>query len=152
MSAYQLPVWVWPATLAVAGGMAAWRGREDERIAGVTVLANWALSMVAYRAGSDETQWTILAIDGGQFLVFLWIALRSPRYWPLPLAAFGLLQLVTHIAHALDAGISTWAYMTASLIWSYLILVAIGYGAWTAPRRYAEIGEAPSTVPGATRR
>lgn len=152
MSAYQLPVWVWPAALSVAGGLAAWRGREDERVAAVTVLANWALSMVAFRASTDDTQWTVLVIDAAQFGVFLWIALRSTRYWPLGLAAFGLLQLVTHLAHALDTGISTWAYLTGSLLWSYLMLLAIGYGAWTAPRRYAEIAEAPSTVPGATRR
>lgn len=121
-------------------------------MAAVAVLANWAFSMVAFRAASDETQWAILVVDAGQFLVFLWIAMRSARYWPLSIAAFGLLQLVTHIAHAVDGGISTWAYMTGSLIWSYLILLSIGYGAWTAPRRYAEIGDAPNAVAGATRR
>jgi hypothetical protein len=41
--------------------------------------------------------------------------------------------------------------LTAVLAWNYLALATIGYGAWTAPRRYAEI-EAPREVPGATRR
>lgn len=152
MSSYQLPIWVWPAALSVVCALAVWRGRDDERLAAAAVLANWALSMVVFRARSEETQWAVLVVDAGLFAVLLWIAMRSPRFWPLFAAGFELLALLTHGAHALDAGVSGWAYLTATRIWSYLILVAIGYGAWTAPRRYAEIGEAPSTVPGATRR
>lgn len=119
--------------------LAIWRGREAERLAAAAVLANWAITMLVYRADSDDTQWGILAVDVVQFGVFMGIALRTLRHWPMFMAGFGLLQLVTHLAHALDAAISVWAYITAEIIWSYLILAAIGYGAWTAPRRYAEI-------------
>ena len=152
MSSYQLPIWVWPVALSIVCALAVWRGHDEERLAAAAVLANWALSMVVYRARSEETQWAVLVVDAGLFAIFLWIAMRSRRFWPLFAAGFELLSLVTHGAHALDAGVSGWAYLTATRIWSYLILIAIGYGAWTAPRRYAEIGVAPSAVPGATRR
>jgi hypothetical protein len=69
----------------------------------------------------------------------LWIALRSDRHWPMFAAGFALLLLLTHLASAADPTIGGWAYLTAGLIFSYLILAAIAYGAITAPRRYAEI-------------
>ena len=153
MSSYQLPIWVWPVALMIVCVLAVWRGRDEERLASAGLLAAWAISMVAFRAESEDTQWSIFLIDSCLFGLYLFIAMRSRRYWPLFLAGFGLLIVVTHFAHALDAGISGWAYWTAARIWNYLCLFMIGYGAWTAPRRYAEIEAAdPNDVPGATRR
>lgn len=148
---YQLPHWVWPVALMTVCATAVLRGRDMERLAAAVVLADWALSMVVYRARSEDTQWGVLLVDGAQFAVLLWIALRSSRYWPLFLSGFALLQLVTHLAHAVDVGVSGWAYITAERIWSYLLLFTIGYGAWTAPR-YADSAGAPSDEPGAMRR
>lgn len=154
MSAYQLPIWVWPVALMIVCVLAVWRGRDDERLAAAGLLAAWAVSMVAFRARSEETQWPILFIDTCLFGLYCFIAMRSKRYWPLALAGFGLLIVATHLAHAVDTGISGWAYWTAARIWNYLCLIMIGYGALTAPRRYADIDalEAEIDVPGATRR
>ena len=81
------------------------------------------------------------------------IALKTGRFWPLFSAAFQLLAVVTHVASALDSAVSGWAYQTAGIIWSYLVITAIGYGALTAPRRYAEIeADEVNDAPGATRR
>jgi hypothetical protein len=114
--------------------IAVWRGRDQERLAAAAVLADWALSMMVFKSRSEETQWAVLAVDLGQFALLLWLAMRSRRYWPLFVAGFALLQLVTHVAHALDTGVSGWASLTAGRIWSYLLLFTIGYAAWTAPR------------------
>lgn len=152
MSSHQLPIWVWPAALMVVCALAVWRGRDDERLAAGALLAAWALSMVVFRASSEETQWAVFAIDSALFAIYLWLAMRTRRYWPLVVAACWLLVVVTHLAHALDPNVSGWAYLTATRTWNYLSLIAIGYGAWTAPRRYAEIADAPSVAPGATRR
>lgn len=151
MSAYQLPLWVWPTALLGVGALAVLRGRDQERMATVGLLAAWAFSMVVFRQRSQETQWAILGIDLALFLLYVWMALGSRRFWPLFVAGFQLLALVTHLARALDPGISGWAYLTAERIWSYLVLITIGYGAWTAP--YCADTEAePNDVPGATRR
>lgn len=133
--------------------LAAWRGRDVERLAAATYLAAWALTLVAFRADTRETQWSVMIIDVGLLGVFIVVALRSRRYWPLFSAAFQLLAVATHIARALDSAVSGWAYQTAGIIWGYLVIAAVGYGSWTAPKRYAEIeaGDA-SEVPGATRR
>jgi hypothetical protein len=139
MSAYQLPPWVWPSAVIGASALALWRGRETERLAATTVLANWAITMVVYRATSRDTQWGILVVDLVELGVFLWIALRSQRYWPLFVAGFGLLQVLTHGAKALDTRVSAWAYITAEIIWAYLIVFTIAYASWSAPRRYAQL-------------
>jgi len=131
--------------------LAVWRGSDDERLASAGLLAAWAISMVAFRAKSEDTQWAIFAIDFSLFALYLFIALRSVRFWPLFLAGFGLLMVITHLAHAFDTGISGWAYWTAARVWNYLCLFTIGYGAWTAPY-VAKAFADPSDVPGATRR
>lgn len=123
--------------------LAVWRGRDDERLAAGGLLANWAFTMVVVRmsggTASGATQWGMLVVDVALLGLYLWLALRSGRYWPLFVAAFQVLVVVTHLGRVVDSTISGWAYLTAALIWSYLGLLTIGYGAWTAPRRYAEI-------------
>lgn len=134
---YQLPIWVWPTALMSACALAVWRGRDEARLAAGGLLANWALSMMVFKDRSEDIQWPIIVTDSGLFALYLWIALRSARYWPLFIASFALLVLVTHLAHGLDPGISGWSYLTAELLWSYLMLVALAYGAWTANREPA---------------
>lgn len=135
-----------------ACGVAVWRGRDEERLATAAILADWALTVFVYRSGTSDTQWGVLLVDAAQFAVFLWIALRTARYWPLPTAAFALLQLVTHLAHAADPTVGGWSYSTAELIWSYLLLMTVSYASWTAPR-YAEYAADPTALPpGAIRR
>lgn len=148
---YQLPHWVWPVALMSVCVAAVWRGRDDERLATAAILADWGLSTFVYRA-TQETQWAILLIDTAQFAVFLWIAMRSARFWPLTLSAFGLLQLVTHLAHAADPTVSGWSYITAEIIWSYLLLITLGYASVTAPRYARDAAEPTGDPPGAIRR
>ena len=148
---YQLPIWVWPAALLGVCAIAIWRGRDEERLAAAGELATWALTLLVFQSRSESTQWSVLAIDALLLMLFIWIALRSRRYWPLCAAGFQLLAVVTHVGRTLDTSVSGWAYLTAVLIWNYLTLFTIGYGAWTAPR-YADITAEPTDPPGATLR
>jgi len=133
--------------------LAVWRGRDEERLAAAGILANWALSMVVFKARSNDIQWAVFLFDAVLTGLYFWIALRTRRYWPLFAGGFQLLVIITHVGHLIDPRISGWAYLTAQLVWAYLVLISIAYGAWTAPRRYAEIDEMePNDVPGATRR
>lgn len=130
--------------------LAALRGRKEERWLCAAVVVNWIASVSLYRR-SEDAQFGILAADLVMFGVFIWFTLRSRRHWPLFGAGFCLLMLITHVGKVVDPSIRGWAYITAELIWSYMILVSIGYGAWTAPRRYAEIeADEAAEAPGAT--
>ncbi|MCW5759227.1 MAG: hypothetical protein KIS90_05625 [Phenylobacterium sp.] len=149
---YQLPVWVWPTALMLVCALAVWRGRDDERLAAGAYLAAWALTLVVFRARSEETQWAVMVIDTGLLGVFLWQSLRTDRFWPLFASAFQFLSVVTHLASGLDASVSGWAYQTAGLVWAYLIIAVIGYGAWTAPHAAESADVDPIEAPGAIRR
>lgn len=132
MSTYQLPVWVWPTALMGVCFLAVWRGRDDERLAAGGYLLAWALTLVVFKDRSEYPQWGVFAVDFALLALYVWLALRSRRHWPLFAAGFQLLAIVTHLGRAVDTGISGWAYLTAELVWSYLVLTAIAYGAWTA--------------------
>lgn len=147
MLSYQLPIWVWPAVLMTVCALAVWRGRDDERLASAGFLAGWAMTLLVFRARSEETQWAVLAIDTALLGLLLLIALRSARFWPLMVAALQLLTVGVALSKSLDTRISAWAYLTASLVFQYLALLAIGYGAATAPRRYGEIADAEVVEP-----
>lgn len=129
--------------------IAALRGRNEERLAAGGLLAGWALTMVAYRYQGQQVEWGILLIDIALLALLAWIALRSARYWPLFAAGFHLLAVVTHVARSVDPSVTGWAYITAEIIWGYLLAFTIGYGAWTAPRHGQ--ANAPAEA-GATRR
>lgn len=116
--------------------VAAWRGRDDERLAAGGYLANWALTLVVFKDRSVDTQWGVLVVDLALLVLYLWLAMRSRRYWPLLATGFHLLAVITHVARAMDPAVGGWAYLTAELIWSYMVIGTIGYGAWTAPRWY----------------
>lgn len=133
--------------------LSVWRGRDDERLASAGFLAGWAMTLVVFRARSEDMQWAVLTIDVALLGLVLWIALRSVRFWPLVVAALQLLTVGVALSKSLDTRISAWAYLTASLAFQYLALFAIGWGAITAPRRYAEIEAlGPGAMPGAMRR
>jgi hypothetical protein len=135
------------ALLAVCA-IAAGRGRTEERLAAAGNLGAWVVTRLVFVARSEHIQWPVLAVDAAFLVLLLWLAMRSGRFWPLFAAAFQLLGVLTHIASALDSTLGGWTYLTAALLWNYLVLFTIGYAAWTAPRRYAS---ADATA-GATRR
>jgi hypothetical protein len=150
---YQLPIWVWPTAMMTVWVLAQWRGRDEERLAISGYLAGWALSMVVARATKrdlQDTPWAILPIDVAMLGLFLWIVLRTRRRWPVFAAAAQLLMVATYLVR--PAVVDGWTYMTVQMIWSYLALIAIGYGAWTAPRHASPAAATPRDVPGATRR
>lgn len=142
---------MWPTALIAVCLLSVWRGGDDERLAAGAYLMNWAITRVVYRAGTEQTQWAVLAVDLALLGVLVWLALRSRRYWPLFAAGFHLLAVVTHLARAADPRVSGWAYITAEIFWSYLVIFAIGYGAWTAPRQPADAPTESGAPPGDTR-
>lgn len=150
MSADAIRAFVWAATVLLVCALAVWRGRRDEQLAAGIMLAAWAVTMVVYRSGFQQMEWGILLVDVGALGGFVWIALRSDRFWPLFGAGFHLLAVITHVARLADPGVGGWAYITAEIVWGYMLALAIGYGAWTA--RGAQPASTDDDPAGATRR
>ena len=151
MSAYQLPFWVWPTALAGVCGVAAWRGDGAVRLAAAGIAVDWSICRMLFQAHSEHAPGGSMAADFGLLALYVGIALRSRRFWPLFAAGFQLLLLATHVGRMVDPELSGWAYLTAQLIWSYMVLAALACGAWTTPN-YALNAAAPTAPPGATLR
>ena len=152
MSALVIRASIWAATVIAVGAIAFWRGRRDEQLAAGVMLAAWALTMVVERTKFAQIEWGVLAVDIAALAAFIWIALRSNRYWPLFAAGFHLLAVVTHVARIAQPSVGGWAYVTGEIIWGYLLAIAIGYGGWTAARNAGAMGEAPAQGRGAAGR
>jgi hypothetical protein len=93
------------------------------------------------------------AADIANLGLLIWIALRSPKYWPMAAAGFQLLAVMTHVAKLVDRGVAQWAYLTAGIIWTYLLMIALVVGTVNASRarRAAQMAGAPAPA-GAMRR
>jgi hypothetical protein len=149
-----IPHWVWPAALVGTVAFALWRGRRPERVAAASMVLAWVLTVATYDRLAINPEWGLIAVDGVLFLVLLGVALTSSRYWPLFAAGFQLLGVITHVARQLDPKVGAWAYITAGVIWSYLVLIALAvgtYGRVRERRQIAAMEAAAIAEPGATR-
>lgn len=114
-------------------------GGRPQRSAALTAAAAWLGSAALQnRANLFDPQYAIFALDVVAMVAFAWLAVRWRRGWLIWVAAFQLLTMTTHIAVMLDQRIDVRGYLTAYLIWSYLLLAALTWGGvegWRDRRR-----------------
>ena len=111
--------------------------------------AAWALRDYSW----PNLQLGAFAADILMFGFLFGLALRTEKYWPLAAAGFQLLAVMTHLAKMADRNVQQWAYMSAQVIWTYLVMTALAVGAWNAWRARRQPASAESPLPaGATRR
>ena len=132
------PLLYW-SILIVSCGYALIRGRTDERLAaGVCIAAS--LISVAVLSPMSVRYRTIeegeMAVDLVVLAVFLLVALRSDRFWPLWITGLQLTTTLSHMLKAVDFKLLPAAYGAAERFWSYPILVIIAVGAWRQHRRH----------------
>lgn len=108
-----------------------WRGQAEHRLTAAVIAATWLLSgLLQQRSVADlfDMQVGIFVMDvivaGGVTAV----AMRWPRLWVQACAAFTWLQLMTHIAMAVDDRMHWRAYLTALALWSVAQLVSLAWG------------------------
>jgi hypothetical protein len=132
--AYALPAWYGIGLLLVVSGAALWKGRGEERVTAVALLVAALATYVLRDPRWRGPQWTSFAIDIAFLGVLLVVSLRTKRYWPLTMAAFQLLAVVTHTARMMDPTLGGWAYATAEVIFTQLTLVSLAVGTWNTWR------------------
>ena len=138
MISRQLLFW---AILLLACGYALWRGRSDERVVATACLlaslaTRFAVSPLQVRYASIESG--LLIIDVLLLLVFIWIALRSDRFWPLWVAGLQLTNSFSHLMKLVDFELLPRAYGAAAALWSYPILAVLAIGTWRSHQRGVE--------------
>ena len=98
------------------------------------------------------TQWAAFGGDFGLLLVATMISMRTRKYWPLVAAAFALICVTVHVGRMIDPGVHAWAYATAQVIFTQLLVLTIGVGSWNAWRDGHQPAIAEGNPTGATRR
>jgi hypothetical protein len=114
------------------------RGSRDERLVGLmclagTLLTHFVWSPLSQRFAGLETH--VLAVDIVVFAGFLWVALRSERFWPLWITGLQLTTILGHVLKAVDTGLFSRAYGAALMFWGYPILLILAAGTWRGARR-----------------
>jgi hypothetical protein len=133
------PLIVVEIVLFVAGCLyALWRGGAPERLSGAVFLVAWGVSFVVEnRAAEAVRQPGVLAVDAALLVFLCVLALRTRRPWAVWASVFQLLEVTSHVAVALDARVRTTAFLSALVMWSFLVLGALVRGTFAADRRRA---------------
>jgi hypothetical protein len=134
----QLPPWLGPLVLFLVCGSSFWKGGWEERLTAAGLLINVAVTLLLRDNSWPALQWAGFAADIVLLVLLIGIALVSSKYWPLATAGFQLLSVLTHVAKTIDHDLQQWAYITAIVIWTYLLLAALGVGVWNCWRNEGE--------------
>ena len=128
---------IFRALLITSCAYALWRGRSEERIValvcvGATIASRFASSPLDVRYRGVESG--LLAIDLIVLATFIFIAVRSPRFWPLWVAGLQLTSSTAHLMKATDEHLLPVAYGAAIALWSYPILIILAVATWRGQR------------------
>lgn len=123
------------------------QGRRDERYVGIilvlgVIATHFAISPLSSRFAGVETH--VMAVDIAVFGGFLWVALRSERFWPLWIAGLQLTTILGHVLKAVDAQLFSRAYGAALVFWSYPIVLILAVGTWRSQRRRQRAHDVPA--------
>ena len=126
------------ALLLASCGYALWRGRSDERVValvclGATLASRFVFSPISIRYSNIELG--LLIIDLFVLAAFIFVALRSHRFWPLWVAGLQLTSSTAHLMKAIDEQLLPMAYGAAIALWSYPILIILAIGTWRGQRQ-----------------
>jgi hypothetical protein len=143
-----LPPWLGFVVMFVVCSGAFIRGGVEERLTAGGLLTNVAATVVLRDHSWPQLQRAGFTIDLLFLVLLLVIALRSPKFWPMAAAGFQLLAVLTHVAKMIDPALEQWAYITAIVIWTYLLMTALGVGVWNCWRAwpYTPSGEVEARV------
>ena len=134
-----LPVFYWTLLIAIVL-YAFYKGSGEHRLAAAgCIVATVATRMLRPPDALkfQSTEFGILTVDLLLFGVFLFIALRSQRFWPLWVAGFHLVTVSAHLIRAMQIDLIPTTYSLAVQFWSYPVLLCIGIAVWNYQHRRA---------------
>jgi hypothetical protein len=109
------------------------KGDDPERIAAGGYVLSWFASLLIQSDGSVRgTQWGLMAIDAVMLAVFIALAWKSQRAWPVWAAAFQSLTVMSHILTLVDIRPPVSAFYAVINLASIGILCTIAVGTFWA--------------------
>ena len=109
-------------------------GRQDARIVGAAcIVASIASVAVASRYSGVEIG--VLLIDLLTLAVFVFVALRSDRFWPLWSSGLQLTTTIGHLLKAIQLDLVPIAYAVSLRFWAYPIVIILAVATWRNRQR-----------------
>ena len=112
-------------------------GERDARVIALACVVGTAstalvLSPLTGRYASIETG--VAAIDCLLLVIFVAVALQSPRFWPLWISGLQLTTTLAHLIKTFDPDLVDIAYAAAMRFWSYPIVLIVAIGVFRTRR------------------
>lgn len=120
--------WIFWASVLSVSAYALRFGRREERNVAAILFAAYSATFLIYRLGDQNwlrPQYGILVSDTIASLLLLHIALRSKRFWPLPIVAFQILPVLTQLVTVFGENLVSYGLGVAQGAWSYLQLLIL---------------------------
>lgn len=121
--------YAYPLLLVASVIFILWKGGFEERLALLTLLVGSVLTALIHINATDWLQLNVALVVNELCVtaVMLWIALRSKRFWPLPVAAFQTIALIVLLVSHFGEDIQAQAVGISQGMWAYLqLLILIG--------------------------
>ncbi|MEO8115415.1 MAG: hypothetical protein ABI655_13595 [Phenylobacterium sp.] len=141
MQLFMIPPWVNVAAVVSATSLVLWKGGWRERtLAAMILLAflpSYGLEFLGDCRGWPPWNMPVgfyWAVDIVELATCVAFALSSNRYWAIWASSLNLLGPATRIVRSLVPSVSHWAYLSAQIIWFYLLLAVLLGGVWEARR------------------
>ena len=129
--------------LALITLYALWAGGGPERVGAAVYALSVAVTYLALLVHSQmwlNLETGVFIVDAITFLLFLLIALRADRFWPLWVTAFLGLGVLGHLGKLAGPDVFWRAYAFVLAIWSYPILALIALGTFRHQQRLRRYG------------
>jgi hypothetical protein len=138
-----LPAYAYLTILLICWAYALFKGGAPERIGASVIGLGSVLSLVAASASGirfGAVEVGVFLVDVTAFAVFVALALRAERHWPLWVAALQAIGTAGHAAKLVDPAVIPVAYAFVLAFWVYPMLLLIVMGTWQHQRRLARFG------------
>lgn len=124
--------------LALTTLYALWAGGGPERVAATVYALSVVVTHLALLASNQHwrnLEIGVLIVDAATFAIFVLIALRADRFWPLWVSALLGIALLGHLGRFVMPDTYWLAYAKVLAMWSYPILALMVMGTFLHRRR-----------------
>ena len=131
------------ATLLCVCSYALFRGGRPEQCVAAAMLLGVAATRVTLTALPTRyrtVEWPMMIIDVAMLAIFVAIALKADRRWPILLVAIHGLSVASHAAKLLDPNLIRTAYWMLTNLWIYPQFGILAVGTWRHRKRLLRDG------------
>ena len=116
-------------------GYALWKGSRDAKLVAATCLIA-AFASLPFISGYNTVEVTVLVVDLVVLVLFLYVALRSDRFWPLWIAGLHVTTMFGHALKLMSGDLVPIAYAVALRMWAYPELIILALAVWRHNQRH----------------